>query len=334
MDGSAVSALYQYKTARNNEPAKEQAQNEGVPASTEIKTNPQTQAANNRAEEARLVDNNIKTTLSTATLSAKNSEPATRTAEVRWSGEDDFHSPDWFAILGSFGYSQDESAYRRIIVYRDESSTAENPVFYIQARDEKGVKGYTIELNKIDPSNATRAEMCLLTKFMYEGAEATTRTTMGLAVDSNYLLLGGPEGYVFGSDVFLSSDTWLSERVDHRSIMGELAEKASSSPMEESRWYATQIKAMFAQIDSGDWSTLDDFRKQVSFVDEKEFLAMQARDDKKRWPIAFDVSKDVVIAEPGKISLEYSAVEGAKRDVADMLLEMLDKKKPHRPANA
>ena len=61
---------------------------------------------------------------------------------------------------------------------------------------------------------------------------------------------------------------------------------------------------------------------------------MQARDERTLWPIAFDVPKDAVKMEPGKISLDPSAVEGAKRDVADMLLEMLDKKKPHRPANA
>lgn len=324
IEGSAVSALYQYKTARNNE---------GVPASTEINPNPQTQTANNKAEETQFADNNIKTTLSTAALGAKSSEPATRTAEIRWDGEDDFHSPDWFAVLGSFGYSRDESAYRRITAYRDESSTAENPVFYIQAKDEKGVKGYTIELNKIDPNNATRAEMALLAKFMYIGSEEPTGSTMALAMDSNFLLEEGLGLNHFDSP-FLSADTWLSEQFDYKTIMGELAERDSSSPMEESQWYATQIKAMFTQIDSGDWSKLDDFRKQVSFVDQKEFLAMQARDDKKRWPISFEVPKDAVIADSGKISLEYSAVEGTKRDVADMLLEMLDKKKPHRPANA
>ena len=324
VEGSAVSALYQYKTARNNE---------GVPASTEIKPNPQTQTTNSEAEETRFADNNIKTTLSTAALGPKNTEPATHETAVRWNGEDNFNSPDWFTTLGSFGCSRDESAYKRIEVYHDESSTEENPVFYIQAHDEKGTKAYMIELNKIDPSNATRAEMCLLTKFMYEGAAEPTWSTMALAMDSNHFL-----DEALGIDrfnrPFESSDTWLSERIDFRSIMGGLAERDSSSPLEESRWYATQTKAMFAQIDSGDWSKLDDFRKEVSFVDEKEFLAMQARDDKKLWPISFEVPKDAVIADSGKISLEYSAVEGTKRDVADMLLEMLDKKKPHRPANA
>ena len=147
MDGSAVSALYQYKTTRNNE---------GVPAS-EVKSDPQTQTANSKAEETRFADNNIKTTLSTAALGPKNTEPATRETEVRWDGEDDFHSPDWFAVLGPGGCSGDDGTYRSITAYRDESSTEENPVFYIQTQDGKGTKAYMIELNKID--RATRREL-------------------------------------------------------------------------------------------------------------------------------------------------------------------------------
>jgi hypothetical protein len=211
---------------------------------------------------------------------AANPGPAMYETEFRnlnWHTDESF-----FNMLGGFGGSVSSGFIKAIEAYYDESSTEDNPVFYVQAFDEnKTPTAYKIELNKIDPSNATRAEMILLTSYMLKDAEPETASLLSAGMENDFLAAAYESGVSAVYANYEQTTTYseaIHQKIDYGSIMGKLADEYLNSPYEVFRCEAKQLKALFASIDSGDWSKLEELSKEVS-VSTEEWNAMMVRDE-------------------------------------------------------
>jgi hypothetical protein len=215
--------------------------------------------------------------------------------------ETEFRNLDWhndegfFNMLGGFGGSSATGFVKGIEAYYDESFTEDNPVFYVQTFDENMTPtAYKIELNKIDPSNATRAEMILLTSYMLKDAEPKSAFLLSTGMEKDFLAAAYESGVstIYANSYDGQSVTYsemLSQKIDYKSIMGKLASEYLKSPYEVFQCQGKQLNALFASIDSGDWSELEELSREIS-VSTEEWNEMMSRDD-VLWMSASDNTK-------------------------------------------